>query len=304
MIHYPKPATSIQQQIAQLQSEGLIISDIAQAAKTLEHIAYYRLRAYWIIFETSANPRKFQPKTNLNDILNLYLFDEELRTLILSLIAKIEISLRANFSNLSINFSNPHFYLEHNNFKQFDTYIRSLSKIQSSLKNNKDELFIAHYLSKYTSPQLPPVWSIAEILTIGELYYWITNLHDGVLDNIAKNYGFSSREVFISGLERLSIIRNVCAHHNRLWNRVIVKKQLKQVKQKNHLSDALSQDKDSNKTFYGTFCYIVHILKQINQLSANDAIIKFKNLISTYRINLNLMGFPDNWQEQTLFNLQ
>ncbi|MBX9596952.1 MAG: Abi family protein [Burkholderiales bacterium] len=304
MVHYPKPATSIQQQIAQLQSEGLIIPDIAQASKILEHIAYYRLRAYWIIFETSANPRKFKPNTNFNDVLNLYLFDEELRTLTLSLIAKIEVSLRANFSNLSIKFNNPHFYLEHNNFKQFDIYIRSLSKIQNSLKNNKDELFIAHYLSKYTTPQLPPVWSVAEILTIGELYYWIINLHDGVLDEIAKNYGFSSREVFISGLERLSIIRNVCAHHNRLWNRIIVKKQLKQVKQKNYLSEALSQDEHSNKTFYGTFCYIIYILKQINQSSANDAITKFNNLISKYQINLKSMGFSDTWQELPLFNRQ
>ena len=301
MVHYPKPATSIQQQIKQLQSEGLIIPDIAQAAKTLEHIAYYRLRAYWIIFETPADPRKFQPKTHFNDILNLYLFDEELRTLILSLIAKIEISLRANFSNLSINFSNPHFYLEHNNFKQFDTYIRSLSKIQNSLKNNKDELFIAHYLSKYTTPQLPPVWSVAEILTIGELYHWIINLHDGVLDDIAKIYGFSSREVFISGLERLSIIRNVCAHHNRLWNRVIVKKQLKQVKQKNSLSEALSQDKDSNKTFYGTFCYIIYLLSQIDVKIVNQVIPQFNSLISKYQIDLKLMGFPKSWQSLSLF---
>lgn len=301
MVHYPKPATSIQQQITQLQSEGLIVNDMAQATKILEHIAYYRLRAYWIIFETSANPRQFKPNTSFNDILNLYLFDEELRTLTLSLIAKIEISLRANFSNLSTEFNNPHFYLEHKNFKQFDTYIRSLSKVQNSLKNNKDELFIAHYLSKYTDPQLPPAWSIAEILTIGELYYWITNLHDGKIDDIAKIYGFANREVFISSLERLSIIRNVCAHHNRLWNRVIVKKQLKQVKQKNSLSDALSQDKDSNKTFYGTFCYIIYLLSQIDVKIVNQVIAQFNNLISKYQIDLKLMGFPKSWQSLTLF---
>lgn len=301
MTCYTKPATSIQQQITQLQSEGLIISDVAQATKILEHIAYYRLRAYWIIFETSANPRKFKPNTNFNDVLNLYLFDEELRTLIFNLVAKIEVSLRASFSNLSIKFNNPHFYLEHNNFKQFDIYIRSLSKIQTSLKNNNDELFIAHYLRKYTNPQLPPVWSVAEILTIGELYYWIINLHDNVVDRIAKNYGFSNREVFISGLERLSIIRNVCAHHNRLWNRIIVKKQLKQVKQKNSLSDALNQDRDSNKTFYGTFCYIIYLLSQIDTSIVNQVITQFNNLTSNYQINLGLMGFPKNWQSLTLF---
>ncbi len=161
--------------------------------------------------------------------------------------------------------------------------------------------FIAHYLSKYTTPQLPPVWSVAEILTIGELYYWIINLHDGVLDDIAKNYGFSSREVFISGLERLSIIRNVCAHHNRLWNRVIVKKQLKQVKQKNSLNETLSQDKDSNKTFYGTFCYIIYLLSQIDVNIINEVITQFNSLTSKYQINLDLMGFPKNWQSLALF---
>ncbi|MBX9890673.1 MAG: Abi family protein, partial [Amoebophilaceae bacterium] len=176
MTSYSKLPTTPQQQIQQLKDEGLIISDTSKAEKLLEDIAYYRLRAYWIIFEASSNPRTFKPNIKFEDVINLYLFDEDLRNLIFSAITKIEISLRATFSNLSINFNAPHFYLDSNNFKRYGIHLESLYKIKRTINNNKDELFIAHYLTKYSQPELPPVWSVVETLTIGELQYWITNL--------------------------------------------------------------------------------------------------------------------------------
>lgn len=302
MTSYLKQPTTSQQQIKQLQEEGLIISDVSKAEKFLENVAYYRLRSYWIIFEASAAPRVFKPGTKFEDITNLYLFDEQLRKLIFSYIAKIEISLRAVFSNLSVDFNSPHFYLDHNNFKRSETHHKSLTKIQKTLDNNKDELFISHYLNKYTTPAYPPAWSIAEVFTMGELQYWITNLNDVKVDTIAKKYGFSNKGVFISLIERLSIIRNVCAHHNRLWNRRIVKKKLKQVQQQNPLKEALAHCSKSDETFYGTFSYLVYALSYIDVRIRDNLIKDFKSLIGVYNVNINEMGFVHDWEKLTLFN--
>lgn len=301
MVHYSKQPTTIKQQIHQLQTEGMVISDTAKAEQVLECIAYYRLRAYWIIFEVSNNPRRFKPNTKFEDVLNLYLFDEVLRNLVFNAITTIEISLRATFSNLTVIFNNSHFYLESKYFKRVGVYIESLHKVKRTVEKNKDELFIAHYLKNYKYPELPPVWSIAEILTIGELYYWITNLNDNELDKIAKKYGFFNRDVFSSALERLSIIRNICAHHNRLWNKRIVKKRLKQIQQKNMLKEAFDKGIKSEETFYGNFCYIAYILRNIDKNVYNATINQFKKLIKNYNINPTEMGFPIDWQLSKLF---
>ena len=61
------------------------------------------------------------------------------------------------------------------------------------------------------------------------------------------------------------------------------------------------QDKDSKKTFYGTFCYIIYLLSQIDIKIVNEGITQFNNLTSKYQINLELMGFPKSWQNLTLF---
>lgn len=301
MTSYSKLPKTPQQQIQQLKDEGLIISDTLEAERFLEDIAYYRLRAYWIIFEASSNPRTFKPNIKFEDVTNLYLFDEDLRNLIFSVITRIEISLRATFSNLSVNFNSAHFYLDSNNFKRYGTHLESLYKIKRTINNNKDELFIAHYLNKYSQPELPPVWSVVETLTIGELQYWITNLKDAQLGNIARKYGFFKHEPFTSIIERLSIIRNICAHHNRLWNRKIVKKKLKQIQQNNMLKDALSQVANSEETFYGTFCYMAYMLYNIDRDSHAKLINGLKALIAMYTVNVNEMGFASNWQNLALF---
>lgn len=301
MTIYNKQPTNIQQQIQQLQNEGIKISDTLKAEQFFKHVAFHRLRTYWILFENSTNPRKFNPNTKLEDILNLYFFDDELRDLIFSAISKIEISLRATFSNLSVDFNSSHFYLNCDNFTNSNTYRTSINKVITALEKNKDELFIAHYQSKYTQPELPPVWSISEILTIGELYYWITNLGNIKLDNIAKIYNFPTRDIFKSMLKRLTIIRNICAHHGRLWNRKIAKEKLKQIQKNNTLKDAFNKSIDSNITFYGTYCYLSYMLLNIDKEYYTKLNQKFALLILKYNINTKLMGFPDNWQHIELF---
>lgn len=83
------------QQVALLQQRGMHISNIAQAQFFLQHLNYYRLRAYWIPFEADCVTHKFKPGTCFDDVLILYNFDRELRLLILDSIERIEVSVRS-----------------------------------------------------------------------------------------------------------------------------------------------------------------------------------------------------------------
>lgn len=67
---FAKPAISIDDQLALLRRRGMVIADEAAARHYLQHISYYRLRAYWLPFEgpaPAADDHAFKPNTTFED---------------------------------------------------------------------------------------------------------------------------------------------------------------------------------------------------------------------------------------------
>jgi abortive infection bacteriophage resistance protein len=88
------------------------------------------------------------------------------------------------------------------------------------LPQSHAETFIEHYYTKYGDPYLPPFWMVAEILTLGSLSSLYRGLGDPALKlRIAQPFGVTAK-VMVSWLHSLAHLRNICAHHGRLWNRV------------------------------------------------------------------------------------
>jgi Abi-like protein len=93
---FGKPALTIAQQLAHLQTEGMAVADPARAEHWLRHVSYYRLSAYWLPFEHPkghGGPR-FLPGTTFETISALYEFDRHLRLHLLSAIERIEVAIR------------------------------------------------------------------------------------------------------------------------------------------------------------------------------------------------------------------
>ena len=92
---YDKQPIELSQQLDLLQRRGLLVADEEKALKQLHSISYFRLASYWRIMEEpdSINHR-FQPGSNLDEVIRLYLFDKKLRTLVFTSIQDIEIALR------------------------------------------------------------------------------------------------------------------------------------------------------------------------------------------------------------------
>jgi len=74
---FTKPPVSIAGQIELLARRGMLVADVAHAAHYLQHISYYRLRAYWLPFEETAasGDHQFKAGTSFDDVLTLYVFD-------------------------------------------------------------------------------------------------------------------------------------------------------------------------------------------------------------------------------------
>jgi abortive infection bacteriophage resistance protein len=270
------------------------VGDRARAKHQLQHVNYYRVRAYWVPNEIPAglDDHAFAPGTKLATIFDLYAFDQKLRLLVLDAIERIEVSLRTRWVNvLSLRYGS-HAYLRSEVFSNPRKYDACLQRLHSEVLKSQ-ETFVRHYRSRYSEPKLPPIWSIAEVLTFGQLSLWIQYLRHG-LDRaeIAAAYGIDE-QVLVSVIRHLSYVRNVCAHHSRLWNREMT------VAMKLPLNPRwLHQEfnRSAGNRLYNTLVVLAYLLDTISpasewRRSALELMDKFPS------VDVVAMGFPADWRK-------
>lgn len=218
---FVKPALPIADQITLLERRGMVIPDRQRAEHYLKHISYYRLRAYWLPFEQPApvnGDHMFREGTSFDDALSLYVFDRRLRLLVMDAVERIEVSLRGTWAHhLAVKYG-PHGYIDPAIYGPPEHYEKALAGLKDEIDRSRDT-FIVHYKTKYDDPALPPVWMAAEVMSLGQLSKWLGNLNLRADRNaIAKPYGLDEK-VLISLAHHLAHVRNICAHHGRLWNK-------------------------------------------------------------------------------------
>ncbi len=167
MTAFNKPAKTLDEHIALLKARGLCIPDEDRARHYLSNISYYRFSAYTRPFYIpNETDHRFLPETTFDDILTLYIFDRELRLLLLDAIERIEVSLRAQMTNLLAERYGPHGYLDVTVFSDDFDHQRLLQTLSRECSGREVEVFINHYRKKYlNAPEHPPVWMSMELLT-------------------------------------------------------------------------------------------------------------------------------------------
>jgi abortive infection bacteriophage resistance protein len=227
-LQYQHLPTTIDEQIEFLRSRG-IVGDEDLMRRWLKTVGYYRLSAYWLPWELppadrETRSKRFPAGTNFKDIIDIYIFDRQLRLLIMEAIDRFEIAVRARWTNLFSLAHGAHAHMDYTNFQNGFDYARMFSKISTTVEQSS-EVFIEHYRKKYTSPYLPPLWQITELMTLGEISMWVKAAKDNNMkDAVAKDLGLPNKETMEGTLQLLSYVRNICAHHGRLWNRRTVKR--------------------------------------------------------------------------------
>lgn len=312
MIEYNKIPTTHEQQIELLEKRGLEISDKDKAFRYLRQISYYRLSAYFLPYQRIKN--EFNVGTTFNKILDNYRFDRELRLIIFDIIERIEVAIRSQMTHiLAHKYESSHWQDMSEIFKSPYTNKRGeivspFNELQRIIEHNcnakNPEVFIKHYLDKYSSPKNPPSWMVLELLTIGEL----SRLYGGLKFNedkqlIADFFGLH-HTVFTSWLHTLTYVRNICAHHARLWNREFAIKPDILLKPKRNWMD--SEFNINQRTFY-----FISLLKYllIAANPNNHLTNKLEKLFAKYpEIPIQFMGIPSeengkilDWRKQNLW---
>jgi abortive infection bacteriophage resistance protein len=220
-IDFVKPVLALDEQLQLLQKRGLIINNRDESLKTLANISYYRLSAYWLPFkqldQTGYVTDFFQKDCTFEKVIEFYEFDRKLRLLMLDAIERVEISVRTNITYYLSQKYGAFAHERSSNFHNKFSHSEWLAQIKRDVVNSK-ETFVQHYQDKYKNFPTIPIWMITEIISFGSLSILYKGLKNEDKRRIAENYQLHPKSL-THWLHCLTYIRNVCAHHSRLWNR-------------------------------------------------------------------------------------
>lgn len=284
-LQFSKNHLSYEEQAKLLQSRNLIVSNLDFAIKKLSHLNYYRISAYFYPFFEQKN--SFKNGATFEDILQLYYFDKELRHLIFYAIEKIEVYTRTQISFSISKNSGVFGYVDENIFHDKLKHSSLLESIKSETTRSK-EIFVKDFYNKYDEEYLP-VWAMVEIVSFNTLSKIFANLKESYRNEITKELKIKPF-VFQRWLHTLTYIRNICAHHSRLWNKSLAIEPMIPKNQK------IFHSLNNQKLFF------VLSMIQFVFLSIDDEEFDFKaelkSLLSKYSsIDIKAMGFIEDWEE-------
>lgn len=276
----------------------MIIPDQAKAAHYLSFISYYRLRAYTYPFQDNNDPNHpFRNGCTFDEVLELYIFDRELRILVLDAIERIEIALRTQIIHHFAMDHGSHWHEDPALFTNRSLFNRDRQKLRTEL-GRSSEVFIKHYYNKYTQPADPPCWMSLEVVSLGFLSKTYENLKlSNAKKKVARNLGLPHPTVLESWMHAFSYVRNICAHHGRLWNRQLTKTPKFP---KRTPANWLSQPPPANNKLFLTLSCLIYLLDCISP--GHQWKKRFKDLLQKHpNIETRKMGFPNAWEQEALW---
>ena len=294
-IQYPKQLASFEDQLSLLKQRGLAFGDENKAIHLLQNISYYRMSGYWYPMLADKQNHVFKSGSTFEAAYNIYNFDRELRKLIIGEIEKIEVADSTQTAYIMSSQYHAHWFEDNTLFTDATRHAKILSKIDEEYSRS-DEEFIKAFKAKY-SDHFPPSWITLEITSFGTLSILYSNLLPRRAKRTIASYFGLADKVFASWLHCIVYVRNICAHHSRLWNRTLsIRPQMPRSPRNTFLTQPV---KGTQQTYF-VLSMIVYLLNTVNP--NHSFITRFKDLLKRYpSIDVRAMGFPANWEGESLW---
>lgn len=280
-----QPPMTIDEQVENLKSIGLIVDDEEYAKKILNDISYFRLvKAYSL----NLKPKNgcYDKQTTFKEIVALYLFNANFRQIIFPEIEKVEINVRCRVANFFAEQYGVLGYLQAENFADENYHAQFLKDINEEIGRNSKAPFVRNFRENYEGGNLP-IYALVEVFSFGTLSKFYKNMLNKDKKAIAKSFGVGYT-YFESWLESISYVRNICAHYGRIYNAKLSKTPI--------LYKEYTQVGIGNNRIYGVLLCLKHLLK--NDVHWNLFVDKIELLFDKYQyVKISTMGFPENWRE-------
>lgn len=265
------------------------------------------MKYFWVDLIDDASG-DFKEDVFFEDIIERYEFDKMLRQILFNAIEILEVGLRTRIiSTLSLATNTGLWYLDDSLFENKEYHEDFVLDLKYEFGRSTDPFardFIsanANWDEESLAGDNPDAWMIIETATFGTLSKMYKNLkaQSPLQSAIANEFGLYSSKDLSSWLEAVSVLRNVVAHHSRLWYRIFSKKP---VNIKSHRDKWLSQDMTDNqrKRAYGVISCLLYL---VNTLDPNNTMKKeLLQLFSDHpQIPIYMLGFTSGWNNNPLW---
>jgi abortive infection bacteriophage resistance protein len=281
-----QPSMTIDEQIANLRSKGLIIEDEEKAASFLNDVSYFRLiKAYSLCLKNRNGD--YNKDVNFEDIMELYLFNSNFRQALFAQIEKVEVNLRCRLSNYFCNKYGVLGYEDKGNFAVTDEVFNPFYEdmIKELYRNSKSP-FVINFRENYVGGKVP-FYALIELFSFGTLSKFFKNMKNEDKKAITAIYGVSYT-YFQSWIENIAFVRNICAHYGRLYNAKFTKAP--------RLYKRYTEKGIRNYRLFATLITLKHLLPNDKQWL--DFVDTVELLIEKYpSVKLYLIDFPQNWKD-------
>lgn len=291
----------ISQQIDLLKGRNMSIEDEKMATHFLANISYYRLKGYWWEMQEDKVNHQFKTDSCFDDVIDLYNFDRHFRLIVFNAIERIEIALRTKMIYyFSLSFG-AEWYLDSSLFPNKRYFSDFQRKIHEELSKSSEEFIKKHYENH--PKENPEAWKALEVITLGTLSKLYRNINHQLSEKnkIAQEFGLYNQRHLNSWLMTITLIRNIIAHHGRLWNRVIINKyEWPKKSQKNILN--YIPDNYQRRKIFPILCAIIYLNDFISP--GHNIRYELLNLFEKFEnVPLYKMGFPSGWEEQPIWKI-
>lgn len=311
-----KPVTDINEHIARLRGRGMVV-DKSEATQWLKNVSYYRLSAYWyparVVPPGASEPiDNFVTGTSFSDVVKLYEADRKLRTLIHDGMERIEVAIRTQTVELLCRHdpTDPAGYLSSQLFRECFDHVQWVARIYGRLARAKKSDSVKHYSQHYGGKF--PLWVVAEFMDFSDVSILYRGLRGSDQQAVAENLGLKidtsnmsqSQNVrlrkghpFASWLEQLTIVRNTCAHHGRLWNKSFVPASTLGLHTNGNLS--LLPQGQSERVF-GTLVMMSHLLREVSPGTTwPDKVLRVvvDDFLSNPLVQQSSLGISTGWDQ-------
>ncbi len=285
---------TVEEQLDILRSRGLTINDEVQARDFLLRNNYYRISGYSL---TLRKNDVFSKSATFQNIIDIYHFDHELRHILLQYLEVIEVQMKSIYAYEFAKVHGPTGYLDEIFFTNKTKHQEIISKADQQ-KNQRlpHEAYLKHFVNDLQ--QNIPLWAYVDLLTISDISFLYSISEQPIKDSVARSFGLTmNRGTAILGsyMHSMTIIRNLCAHGSRIYNRLFEQKPSLNKKEKALLRKNSNGEID-NAHFYG----FLFVMKRI--LPANKFSEMKNSIISLTRkypfVRMDYYGFRNDWQQK------
>ncbi len=329
MGQYTKPWKSIDDQASKLADRGVDIEPRDHTFAVLGAVGYYRLTGYLYPFRRSESHtdsgghremrilNDYRPGTSIRHITQVIDFDRRLRLLVLDGVERIEVAARMRVgyvlgrrgalahldpANFTAAFVGPAQCDDPDDTPLPGKHEQWLERVTQRLQGS-DEAFVAHFRDNYDGQM--PIWALTEILELGHVSTLYRGLTDEDAQEIATAFGVPTKKLMVSWLASVNYVRNVAAHHARLFNRKLQNAPGRPKASLVPLLDHLRDESNPKPTFgvYNALAVIAYLLKSVGGYEAwcHEFATLMEDFPPSPDLSVASIGLPAQWRELELW---